>query len=101
MIKRPPSLTSKQRKSLRGMAHHLDPLVRIGREGIDLGVADALAEALERHELVKVKLLESAPLSRGEAAEQLSEACGAHVVGQIGGIVIFYRRHPKKPQIAI
>ena len=94
-------LSGKQRSHLRAMAHHLTALVRIGQSGIDSGVEDAVADALDTHELIKVKLLETAPLSRSEAAEQLSASCGAHVVGQIGKIVILYRRHPVKPAISL
>ncbi len=101
MKKIPAELTGKQRKFLRGAAHHLEPLVRIGREGVSLGIADALSEVLETHELVKVKLLENAPVTRAEAADELANVCGAHVVGQIGRIVIFYRRHPSEPEIRL
>ncbi len=102
MQRRPKNdLTGSQRKHLRGEAHHLDPLVRVGREGITLGIADAVNDALEAHELIKVRVLEGAPLKRAEAADALALACGAHVVGQVGRVVILYRRHPTKPQIAL
>ena len=41
-------LSSRQRKHLKGLAHHLDPLVRVGQEGLDERIAGALSEALER-----------------------------------------------------
>jgi RNA-binding protein len=85
-------LTGKQRGFLRGLAHHLDPVVQVGKEGLTPGVSQALVEALAHHELVKVKVLESAPQSRSEAATPLAEAVGAHVVGMVGRIVILYRR---------
>lgn len=102
MPRRPKNdLTGAQRKRLRGEAHHLDPLVRVGKDGLTLGLADAVTEALETHELIKVRVLEGAPKSRKEFAEELAVACGAHVVGQVGRVVILYRRHPTKPQIAL
>ncbi len=85
-------LTGKQRSYLRGLAHHLDPLVQIGKEGLSPGVEAALARALEDHELVKVKVLETAPAGRAEVAEPLARAVGAHLVGTVGRIVILYRR---------
>ncbi len=94
-------LTGKQRKDLRGQAHHLQPLVRIGHEGVTEGVCDALSIALETHELVKVKLLESAPVRAKEAAVELALRCGAHVAGTVGRVAILYRRHPKKPQVVL
>lgn len=94
-------LTGAQRKKLRGLAHHLEPLVRIGHQGLGLPVADAVAEALERHELIKVKLLESAPIDRKEAGPWLAEQCGAHLVGTVGRVLILYRRHKDRPQIPL
>ncbi len=100
MDRRPKAdLTSKQRKHLRGLAHHLNPLVRIGQQGLTVGLGDAVFEALEEHELIKVKLLETAPCERKEAADWLAERCGAHVAGVVGRIVILYRRHQDRPEI--
>ncbi|MEM9070216.1 MAG: YhbY family RNA-binding protein [Myxococcota bacterium] len=102
MERRPKAdLSGGQRKHLRGLAHHLQPLVRIGHQGLSTAVADAVFEALGTHELIKVKLLESAPVERKEAGEWLAEQCGAHLVGAVGKIVILYRRHPDTPQIPL
>ena len=94
-------LTGKQRKFLRAEAHHIDALVRVGNAGLTPQVAEAASEALETHELIKVKVLEGAPVGRAEAGDFLAEACGAHLVGQLGRIVILYRRHGEKPQIRL
>jgi len=94
-------LSGKQRRHLRGLAHHLDALVRVGQGGVDDGVVQATSEALETHELIKVKALENAPVDRAEVATALAEGCGAHVVGTVGRVVILYRRHPDKPQITL
>lgn len=94
-------LSGKQRKTLRGFAHHMQPLIRVGRDGLDEGVANATSEALEQHELIKVKLLESATMSAKEAGEWLAKQCGAHLVGRVGRIAILYRRRPKNPEIPL
>ncbi|MBO6935721.1 MAG: ribosome assembly RNA-binding protein YhbY [Deltaproteobacteria bacterium] len=100
--KRPKSpLTSKQKKFLRGEAHHLDPLVRVGNSGLTPQLAEAVLDALDTHELVKVKVLEGAPVDKNEAGEYLATHCGAYVVGAIGRIVILYRRHPKRPMVPL
>lgn len=102
VVKRPKrALTSKQCKFLRGEAHHLDPLVRVGNGGLNAQVAAATKEALETHELVKVKVLEGAPVDKKEAGEYLAEHCGAHLVGTIGRIAILYRRHDKRPLVPL
>lgn len=95
------ALTGKQRSFLRGLAHHLEPVVMVGKEGVTEPLVAATREALAAHELVKVKVLEGAPLSRDEAAEPLAAATGAHVVGTIGRIVLLYRMHDEKPVIEL
>lgn len=92
-------LSGKQRGFLRSLAHHIEPLVQIGKEGLSEGVVDAVARALLDHELIKVRILESSPEGRREIAEPLATASGSHVVGQVGRIVILYRMHDEKPTI--
>jgi RNA-binding protein len=94
-------LSGKQRKHLRGLAHHLSALVRVGHEGLSAGLKDAIDEALGTHELIKIKLLESAPVGKKEFAEEVAQRCGAHVAGVVGRTVILYRRHPEKPQVRL
>ncbi|MCA9616002.1 MAG: YhbY family RNA-binding protein, partial [Myxococcales bacterium] len=66
-------LTGRQRRALRGHAHHLEPLVRVGHEGLTTALASAVLDALDRHELIKVKLLETAPVEKDEAGPWLAE----------------------------
>lgn len=94
-------LSGKQRKHLRGLAHHLSALVRVGHEGFTDGLKDAVDEALATHELIKIKLLENAPIGKKEFAADVAERCGAHVAGVVGRTIILYRRHPKKPQVRL
>ncbi len=95
------TLTGAQRRFLRARAHHLQPVVRIGREGLTEGLLNAVDQALTDHELIKVKVLENAPLERAEAAPRLAAALGAHVAGQVGRIVMLYRPHPDKPRLRL
>ena len=94
-------LTPKQRAHLRGLAHHLDPVVHIGRDGISEAVIRQIDEQLAHHELIKVKLGEGAPLDRAEAAEKLPVAVGAQLVQNIGRLFVLYRAHPDDPQIEL
>lgn len=93
------TLTSKQRKRLRGLAHDLHPLVHVGHEGISAGVVAAADQALLDHELIKVRLHE--PDDKRDHAGQLATRCQATLCGLIGHTVILYRRHPEKPTIKI
>ena len=56
-------------------------------------------EALRVHELIKVKLGTEAPESRDDAAAALSQATSSDVAQVIGGVVVLYRRRPKKPKV--
>lgn len=94
-------LTGKQRGHLRSLAHHLDPLVQIGKDGLTDGIVSAVDDALSRHELVKVRVLESSPDDRKVLAEPLGKATGAHVVGGVGRIIMLYRMHDEKPVIEL
>ena len=67
------ALGGKQRRHLRALAHHLTPLVKIGKDGLGAGVVAAVKQALLDHELIKVKVLGGAPLDRHEAADWLIE----------------------------
>ena len=91
----------REARAIVAAAHSLTPLVRIGHEGVTGGVLDATRDALATHELVKVKLLEGAPEGRDEAGEALATGCGAHLAGAVGRVLILYRRHPERPQIAL
>lgn len=95
------SLTGKQRRFLRAEAHALNPVVVVGKEGLSDTVLVAVKEALLAHELIKVRLLDTAPLLRQEFADQLPALVKAELAGLIGRVVVLYKRHPHKPQIEL
>lgn len=96
------TLSSKQRAHLRALAHPLKPVLRIGKEGLTEAALQAITEAFNTRELVKVKVLENAPetaRASGEAiAQQLPEVL---LVQTIGRIVVLYRPHPDHPEIQL
>jgi RNA-binding protein len=92
------TLSTKERKALRGRGHHLDPLVRVGDQGIHPGVIHKIERELRNHELVKVKVGNWAPLSAKEAAPILAEATGAELVQVIGGMVLLYKERPPEDE---
>ncbi len=94
-------LTSKQRKYLRGLAHHLRPVAWVGNAGLSVALVRKVDEELEHHELVKVKFTENAPQKAKIAAPELAERAYGTLCGTIGGMVILYRAHPKKPEIKL
>lgn len=84
-------LRGKDKRELRALGHHLRPVVQIGQQGLSPAVVRAAAEALHRHELIKVKLLESAPLDRHEAARSLAEQCDAELVQVLGRTLLLFK----------
>ena len=97
----PKPLTGKQAQHLRGLAHALSPVVHIGKEGLTDAVAAAVSQAIDTHELVKVKLPALEKAERRALAEALATATSSFVAGQLGRIAILYRRHREKPVIKL
>jgi RNA-binding protein len=95
------NLTGKQKRHLRSLGNALSPVVRLGKSGIDDGVIAALDTALTQHELVKLKLNPESPDDKHEAAERLASATHSQVAQIMGGTILLYRRHPKKPTIRL
>ncbi len=96
------ALTPKQRAHLRTLAHHLKPLHHVGKEGLTPATVDALTDAFNGRELLKVKIQEVAPLTAREAGPELvAQIEGAEHVQTIGRTVVLYRRHPVKPEIEL
>ena len=98
----PVSLSSKQRATLRGLAHGAKVLLHIGKEGdTDSGVA-AASEALRTRELLKIRVLETAPDVPRAIGEALAAAIdGAAFVAATGRTVVLYRAHPETPVIRL
>lgn len=94
-------LTGKQRRHLRALAHHLDPVVQIGKGGLTDGTISAVDVALEQHELVKVRLGTECPDDRSEVAGRLAPATASEVAGQIGRTILLYRRRKKDAKIVL
>ncbi|MFO0661752.1 MAG: ribosome assembly RNA-binding protein YhbY [Polyangiaceae bacterium] len=94
-------LTGKQRRYLRALGHTLNPVVQLGKNGLDEGVVAAVDEALTAHELIKVKLGTETPEDRYDVAERLATDTKSTVAQVIGGTILLYRRHPKQPKIEL
>jgi len=95
------TLSGRAARYLRGLGHHLEPIIQIGKEGITEGVVTATKAALLAHELVKVRVLSEAPVDRKEAGEELAKRAGAALAQTLGRTVLLYKRHPHKPKIVL
>jgi RNA-binding protein len=85
-------LTGKQVRHLRGLGHHLHPVVMIGKEEVSDALIRSVEEALDAHELIKVKLQEGCLMDRKEVAESLAERTAAAVVQVLGKTILLFRR---------
>jgi RNA-binding protein len=95
----PDELRGFQRKYLRGLAHALKPVVRVGKAGISDEVLRKVDVALDDHELIKVSMHK--PKDKKKMAAALAEGCKAELAGLLGHTVILYRQHKEKPRIRL
>lgn len=84
-------LNGKQKHYLRALGHKLKPLIQIGKKEVEEPLVAETSAALDRHELIKVKLLESCLLDKHNAAALLAEACQAEVAQVLGKTFLLYR----------
>jgi RNA-binding protein len=94
-------LTGKQRRHLRALGHHLDPVLQVGHEGISDAVVRQADQLLDSHELIKVKIGESSPQERHQAAELLAGRTRAQVAQVLGRTALLYRARKEKPEIVL
>lgn len=90
-IKEEYMLTGKQKRFLRALGHPLKPVITVGKNEINDALVRETNDALESHELIKVKILESCMMDRKEVAAELSEVCGAEVAQVLGRTLLLYR----------
>lgn len=94
-------LTSKQRQYLRGLAHPLAPVVRVGKGGVSESVIKETRKSLESHELIKVRIEVDEAAQRRAVAGQLAEATGSQLAGTVGKVAILYRERDEEPEIRL
>lgn len=86
-------LTGSVRTYLRGLAHHLKPVIFVGQKGLTESFIEATNEALEEHELIKVRF-NSFKEEKKTLAKEIEEKTRSELIGQIGNIAIYYRQQP-------
>jgi len=91
-------ITERQRRHLRGLAHHLKPVVIIGQAGVSQAVLDEIGSSLDSHELIKVKVNAADREERERMIGELAERTQAQVIHTIGHVVVLFRANPKKKQ---
>lgn len=94
-------LNSRQRAQLRALANGIDPIFQIGKGGIGENMAEQVALALEKRELIKIAVLETADVSAKEALELLCEEIGAEPVQAIGRKLVLYKESRENKRIEL
>ena len=94
-------LSGKQKRHLRGLGHHLDPVVHVGTAGVSENVVSAVDQALSDHELIKIRVGENAPEDRKAISSELAKRSGCQEVQVLGRTILLYRAHSEKPRIKL
>jgi RNA-binding protein len=89
-------LTGKQNRFLRGHGHGLKPFVMIGKQHLSEEVVKATHEALDAHELIKVRIQEGCLTDRKTVASELANETGSAVVQILGHTFLLYKPSEKK-----
>ena len=94
-------MTSKQRAYLRSLANTMDPIVHVGKDGVNENMVKQVSDALEARELIKGTVLQNSPMTAREAIDALCEGAGAEPVQCIGRKIVLYRRAKENPKIEL
>ena len=89
-------LTPAQRKDKRADAHHLDPVVMIGGDGLTAAVTKEVDAALKAHGLIKVRVFSDDRAAREEMLATLADKLGAAPIQHIGKLLVLWRPIPEK-----
>jgi RNA-binding protein len=89
-------LTGKQKSYLRSLAHHLNPIMQIGKNGVTDNFIETFTMNLESHELLKISVLQNTDEDKDIIAKNLCDATNCDLVQIIGNQLVFYRQSHKE-----
>jgi RNA-binding protein len=95
------NINNKQKKFLRQAAHDLKPVVWAGKNGISKSLITEIEQALEIHELIKIKCQLGEREERDAGIEKICNKTNANLVQRIGNIVTLYKKNDEKPVIKL
>ncbi len=91
-----PTLSTRQKQYLKGLAHPLSPLVQIGKEELSPGVLESIKTELMNHELIKVKIGSNCGLEKDSSSKSIAEQTQSSLIQLIGKTIILYKPNPKR-----
>ncbi len=92
-------MTSKQRAYLRSLSNSMECILHAGKGGVSDAMLKQADDALTAREIIKGKVLETAPATAREIAEEIAAAVGAEVVHVVGRTFVLFRQKEKDSQI--
>lgn len=90
------TLTTKQKQFLKGLAHHLSPVVMLGGNGLTEGILAEIENALDHHELIKVKISGAERETKQLIIDAIVRETKATNVQTIGHVLVLYRQSEEK-----
>jgi RNA-binding protein len=94
-------LSGKQKRYLRSLAHHLNPIFQVGKGGVNDHLIRHIEEAIETRELIKVSVLNNCMEDREVVAEELASKSNSELVQVIGKTIILYKESKEHKQIEL
>lgn len=95
------TLSSKERAFLKKLAHNIDPVVRIGKDGVDDALAENIANAVKKRELIKIKILQNSEVElTRDLCEDIAKKTKSTFVDSIGRVIILFKPNSKEGKLA-
>ena len=94
-------MNSKKRAFLKKKAHNLEPMGRIGKDGLNENIIQSILDAIDSRELLKVKILQNCEEEKGTIYSKLMDVKDFEVVGMIGRTIIIFKENKDNPSISL
>lgn len=94
-------MTSKQRSYLKGLAMNIEPIFQVGKSSITPEYTEAIREAFNNKELIKISVLKNCLDDPKEIAAVLADRSGSEVVQVIGKKIVLYKPDKDNPKILL
>lgn len=94
-------MTSKQRAYLKSLASNLNPIFQVGKSSLTPELTEAIGEAFNKNELIKVAVLKNCADDPNEIAQMVAERTHSQLVQVIGKKFVLYKPDKDKPKIQL
>lgn len=95
------TLTGKQKRYLRALAHHEKPLFQVGKNGVSDSFIEQFEDVLEKRELVKISVLQNCLEDKDSIVESLVTSTNAQLVQVMGNTIVLYRESKENKEIKL